>query len=80
MPGSGPAMMYRPSARIRTIMMPPGPVVAGWARTRGGTAWRACVRRGRRFDGLCIQGFVAGVVAALVPFLGLSIAAGAYRV
>jgi len=38
------------------------------------------VHRGRRFNGWCIQGFVAGAaaLAAAVPSLGLGIPAGAY--
>jgi hypothetical protein len=61
-------------------MMPPGPVVAGWARTPAANRL-ARVHRGRRLDGWCIEGFVAVAVAvaALAPFLGLSVAAGAYR-
>jgi phosphatidylglycerol:prolipoprotein diacylglycerol transferase len=53
-------------------------VVAGVA---GAKAWYIAVHRGRRFDGWCIQGFVAGAavaVAAAVPLAVLGMPAGTY--
>jgi hypothetical protein len=44
----------------------------------GGKAWYMAVHRGRKFDGWCIQGFVAGavVVAAAAAFAGPGLPAG----
>jgi phosphatidylglycerol:prolipoprotein diacylglycerol transferase len=52
-------------------------VAAGLA---GAKAWYIAVHGGRRFDGWCIQGFVAGAAAltAAVPLAGLGVPAGAY--
>jgi phosphatidylglycerol---prolipoprotein diacylglyceryl transferase len=46
----------------------------------GGKAWYVAVHRGRKFDGWCIQGFVAGaaVVVAAAAVAGPGIAAGAF--
>jgi phosphatidylglycerol:prolipoprotein diacylglycerol transferase len=54
-----------------------GAVAAGAA---GGKAWYIAVHRGRKFDGWCIQGFVAGaaVVGAAAAFAGPDIPAGVY--
>ena len=52
-------------------------VAAGLA---GAKAWYIGVHRGRKFDGWCIQGFVAGAaaLAAAAPLAGLGLPAGAY--
>jgi len=46
----------------------------------GAKAWYIGVHRGRKFDGWCIQGFVAGAaaLAAAAPLAGLGVPAGAY--
>ena len=46
----------------------------------GAKAWYIGVHKGRKFDGWCIQGFVAGAaaVAAIVPAAGLGMPAGSY--
>ena len=46
----------------------------------GGKAWYVAAHRGRKFDGWCIQGFVAGAAAvvAAAAFAGPGIPAGAY--
>jgi len=46
----------------------------------GGKAWYVAVHRGRKFDGWCIQGFVAGaaVVVAVAAFAGPGVPRGAY--
>jgi phosphatidylglycerol---prolipoprotein diacylglyceryl transferase len=46
----------------------------------GGKAWYVAVHRGRKFDGWCIQGFVAGaaVVVAAAAIAGPGIPAGAF--
>ena len=46
----------------------------------GGKAWYVAVHRGRKFDGWCIQGFVAGaaVVVAAAAFAGPGIPRGVY--
>jgi phosphatidylglycerol---prolipoprotein diacylglyceryl transferase len=46
----------------------------------GGKAWYVAVHRGRKFDGWCIQGFVAGaaVVVAVAAVAGPGIPAGAF--
>jgi phosphatidylglycerol:prolipoprotein diacylglycerol transferase len=46
----------------------------------GGKAWYVAVHKGRKFDGWCIQGFVAGaaVVVAAAALAGPGIPAGAY--
>jgi len=46
----------------------------------GGKAWYVAVHRGRKFDGWCIQGFVAGaaVVVAVAAAAGPGVPAGAF--
>jgi phosphatidylglycerol:prolipoprotein diacylglycerol transferase len=46
----------------------------------GGKAWYVAVHKGRKFDGWCIQGFVAGaaVVVAAAAIAGPGIPAGAF--
>ena len=55
-------------------------VIAIIAGVIGGKAWYVAVHRGRKFDGWCIQGFVAGaaVVVAAAALAGPGIPAGAY--
>ncbi len=55
-------------------------VIAIVAGVIGGKAWYVAVHRGRKFDGWCIQGFVAGaaVVVAAAALAGPGIPAGAY--
>jgi phosphatidylglycerol:prolipoprotein diacylglycerol transferase len=46
----------------------------------GGKAWYVAINRGRKFDGWCIQGFVAGaaVVVAVAAVAGPGLPAGAF--
>ncbi|MGH3203951.1 MAG: prolipoprotein diacylglyceryl transferase family protein [Streptosporangiaceae bacterium] len=55
-------------------------VIAIIAGVIGGKTWYIAVHRGRKFDGWCIQGFVAGaaVVVAAAALAGPGIPAGAY--
>jgi phosphatidylglycerol---prolipoprotein diacylglyceryl transferase len=55
-------------------------VIAIIAGVIGGKAWYIAVHRGKKFDGWCIQGFVAGaaVVVAAAALAGPGIPAGAY--
>jgi phosphatidylglycerol---prolipoprotein diacylglyceryl transferase len=55
-------------------------VIAIVAGVIGGKAWYVAVHRGRKFDGWCIQGFVAGaaVVVAVAAVIGPGIPAGAF--
>jgi phosphatidylglycerol---prolipoprotein diacylglyceryl transferase len=55
-------------------------VIAIIAGVIGGKAWYVAVHRGKKFDGWCIQGFVAGaaVVVAAAALAGPGIPAGAY--
>jgi len=55
-------------------------VIAIIAGVIGGKTWYVAVHRGRKFDGWCIQGFVAGaaVVVAAAALAGPGIPAGAY--
>src|ERR1700739_3925428 len=55
-------------------------VIAIVAGVIGGKAWYVAVHRGRKFDGWCIQGFVAGaaVVVAAAALAGPGVPAGAY--
>ena len=55
-------------------------VIAIVAGVIGGKGWYIAVHRGRKFDGWCIQGFVAGaaVVVAAAALAGPGIPAGAY--
>jgi phosphatidylglycerol:prolipoprotein diacylglycerol transferase len=60
------------------------PIVLSVAAVAGGVvgakAWYVGVQRGRKFDGWCIQGFVAGVavVAGAAAFVGAGVPAGVY--
>ena len=55
-------------------------VIAIMAGVIGGKGWYVAVHRGKKFDGWCIQGFVAGaaVVVAAAALAGPGIPAGAY--
>ena len=55
-------------------------VIAIVAGVIGGKGWYIAVHRGKKFDGWCIQGFVAGaaVVVAAAALAGPGIPAGAY--
>jgi phosphatidylglycerol---prolipoprotein diacylglyceryl transferase len=55
-------------------------VIAIVAGVIGGKAWYVAVHRGKKFDGWCIQGFVAGaaVVVAAAAIAGPGIPAGAF--
>jgi phosphatidylglycerol---prolipoprotein diacylglyceryl transferase len=55
-------------------------VIAIVAGVIGGKGWYVAVHRGRKFDGWCIQGFVAGaaIVVAAAALAGPGIPAGAY--
>jgi phosphatidylglycerol---prolipoprotein diacylglyceryl transferase len=55
-------------------------VIAIIAGVIGGKSWYIAVHRGKKFDGWCIQGFVAGaaVVVAAAALAGPGIPAGAY--
>jgi phosphatidylglycerol:prolipoprotein diacylglycerol transferase len=55
-------------------------VIAIVAGVIGGKGWYVAVHRGRKYDGWCIQGFVAGaaVVVAAAALAGPGIPAGAY--
>jgi phosphatidylglycerol:prolipoprotein diacylglycerol transferase len=46
----------------------------------GGKAWYVAVHKGRKFDGWCIQGFVAGaaVIVAVAALVGPGVPAGAF--
>jgi len=62
---------------LRPMLFSAGAVAAGVA---GGKAWYAAVHQGRKWDGWCIQGFVAGaaVVVAAVAIAGPGLPAGAF--
>jgi phosphatidylglycerol:prolipoprotein diacylglycerol transferase len=62
---------------LRPIMFSVAAVAAG---VIGGKTWYAAVHRGRKWDGWCIQGFVAGtaVVVAAVAVAGAGLPAGAF--
>jgi phosphatidylglycerol---prolipoprotein diacylglyceryl transferase len=55
-------------------------VIAILAGVIGGKGWYVAVHRGKKFDGWCIQGFVAGaaVVVAAAAIAGPGIPAGAF--
>jgi phosphatidylglycerol:prolipoprotein diacylglycerol transferase len=55
-------------------------VIAIIAGVIGGKGWYVAVHRGKKFDGWCIQGFVAGaaVVVAAAALAGPGVPAGAY--
>ena len=61
----------------RPMLFSAAAVVAGVV---GGKTWYAAVHRGRKWDGWCIQGFVAGaaVVVAAVAVAGPGLPAGAF--
>jgi phosphatidylglycerol---prolipoprotein diacylglyceryl transferase len=62
---------------LRPILFSVAAVAAG---VIGGKTWYAAVHRGRKWDGWCIQGFVAGaaVVVAATAIAGPGLAAGAF--
>jgi phosphatidylglycerol:prolipoprotein diacylglycerol transferase len=62
---------------LRPILFSAGAVAAGVA---GGKTWYAAVHQGRKWDGWCIQGFVAGaaVVVAAAAIAGPGLPAGAF--
>jgi phosphatidylglycerol---prolipoprotein diacylglyceryl transferase len=64
-------------ALFRPMLLSAIAIVAG---VIGGKAWYIAVHRGRKFDGWCIQGFVAGaaVVVAVAAVIGPGIPAGAF--
>ncbi len=73
------------AALLTRARLPAGPalvfsVYAVAGGLAGAKAWYIAVHRGRRFEGWCIQGFVAGAaaVAALAPTAGLGVPARAY--
>jgi phosphatidylglycerol---prolipoprotein diacylglyceryl transferase len=55
-------------------------LLAVGAGVAGAKAWYVAVHRGRRFDGWCIQGFVAGagLIAATLPLAVLTMPAGTF--
>ena len=62
---------------LRPLLLSAAAVVAG---VIGGKTWYAAMHRGRKWDGWCIQGFVAGaaVVVAVVALAGPGLPAGAF--
>jgi phosphatidylglycerol:prolipoprotein diacylglycerol transferase len=62
---------------LRPILFSVAAVAAGVV---GGKAWYAAVHHGRKWDGWCIQGFVAGaaIVVAAVAIAGPGLPAGAF--
>jgi phosphatidylglycerol---prolipoprotein diacylglyceryl transferase len=64
-------------ALFRPILFSVIAIIAG---VIGGKTWYIAVHRGKKFDGWCIQGFVAGaaVVVAAAALAGPGIPAGAY--
>jgi phosphatidylglycerol:prolipoprotein diacylglycerol transferase len=62
---------------LRPMLFSVGAVAAGVV---GGKAWYAAVHQGRKWDGWCIQGFVAGaaIVVAVVAVAGAGLPAGAF--
>jgi phosphatidylglycerol:prolipoprotein diacylglycerol transferase len=62
---------------LRPMLFSVAAVAAG---VIGGKTWYATVHRGRKWDGWCIQGFVAGaaVVVAAAAIAGPGLAAGAF--
>jgi phosphatidylglycerol---prolipoprotein diacylglyceryl transferase len=62
---------------VRPILLSVAAVVGGVV---GAKAWYVGVHRGRKFDGWCIQGFVAGVavVAGVAASVGAGVPAGVY--
>jgi phosphatidylglycerol:prolipoprotein diacylglycerol transferase len=62
---------------LRPLLLSAAAVAAG---VIGGKTWYAAVHRGRKWDGWCIQGFVAGaaVVVAVVALAGPGLPTGAF--
>ena len=62
---------------LRPLLLSAAAVAAG---VIGGKTWYAAMHRGRKWDGWCIQGFVAGaaVVVAVVALAGPGLPAGAF--
>ena len=62
---------------LRPVLFSAAAVLAG---VIGGKAWYIAAERGRKFDGWCVQGFIAGVAAvvAAAAFAGPGIPAGAF--
>jgi phosphatidylglycerol:prolipoprotein diacylglycerol transferase len=62
---------------LRPMLFSVGAVAAGVV---GGKAWYAAVHQGRKWDGWCIQGFVAGAAAvvAVAAIAGPGVPAGAF--
>jgi phosphatidylglycerol---prolipoprotein diacylglyceryl transferase len=64
-------------AILEPLLISAGAVAAGIV---GGKAWYIAVQRGRKFDGWCVQGFIAGaaIVVAAAAFAGPGVPAGVY--
>ncbi len=64
-------------AILEPMLISAGAVAAGIV---GGKAWYIGVQRGRKFDGWCVQGFIAGaaIVVAAAAFAGPGVPAGVY--
>ena len=62
---------------LRPVLFSAAAVLAG---VIGGKAWYIAAQRGRKFDGWCVQGFIAGVAAvvAAAAFAGPGIPPGAF--
>jgi phosphatidylglycerol---prolipoprotein diacylglyceryl transferase len=64
-------------AVLEPLLISAGAVAAGIV---GGKAWYIAVQRGRKFDGWCVQGFIAGaaIVVAAAAFARPGVPAGVY--
>ena len=64
-------------AVLEPLLISAGAVAAGIV---GGKAWYIGVHRGRKFDGWCVQGFIAGaaIVVAAAAFAGPGVPPGVY--
>jgi phosphatidylglycerol---prolipoprotein diacylglyceryl transferase len=64
-------------AVLEPLLISAGAVAAGIV---GGKAWYIAVQRGRKFDGWCVQGFIAGaaIVVAVAALAGPGVPAGVY--
>jgi phosphatidylglycerol---prolipoprotein diacylglyceryl transferase len=64
-------------AVLEPLLISAGAVAAGIV---GGKAWYIAVQRGRKFDGWCVQGFIAGaaIVVAVAAFAGPGVPPGVY--
>ena len=64
-------------AVLEPLLISAGAVAAGIV---GGKAWYIAVQRGRKFDGWCVQGFIAGaaIVVAAAALAGPGVPAGVY--